>query len=459
MVSYRYTLDVSKSYKTYTLQPNSSGLLSWQEYGPNVFANFSDVNMYTQHTGGTFGTRQAPITLWTEQVKKEISDGSKSTFIYISDLNEQSGLLTTSAKEIQDILRNSSDKDFMIMPYVLSFKGKISVITVDNEGDLSDTTTEKVFNKEVDRNYYALAIGDRDVISAFYKVVSQEFSKVDLKADKFLYRDYCFTEVSAETTAKNGTKVTAETLKNDPAKFEVLSPHTTEKPEEGEEAEESIFPIKNLSDFTDGTPTGDVFAFESCVVKMDDNPGDVSIKLASSDMYYLDVEDASVYIYNNSMADKFADHTDERLWIEPPSNSAPADNISISIADDTATVSLSKYLSQDAGEVPGVIVSIPVKLPYTQLTAKKTVTEIGGLKEFADKYTAPVKSTGNDTEKFTKTRGFDEFIKTLVDYESIADAGLERKEVIEESDENSTVEGEATVTRMNIMVFAENSNP
>jgi len=472
MTSYRYAFDVSKKYKTYTLQPDGSGYLCWQEYKKNIFSNFTDLNAYTLKTGGTFAESEAPITLWTKTVSDALKDGSKTTFVYISDLNEQNGLLTSSAKVIKDMMNKYPEKDFLIMPYTLAFKGKISVASSEGEGDLSDSTKEHVFDKEVQRNYYALAIGDRDVISAFYREVSQQFAKVELTTDKFLFRDYCFTEINTRAVASNGEIIVPDTLEKMPAQFENLAAKSDEEEQEPENEGKndmfgapagsgdasSIVLIDKITDYFTNTPTGKTFAYESNMVSMNASGGEISLKLNNSDMYYLDTDNASVYVYNNNKADRFADTSDSTVWLTPDDILRPAKDVTVGFTEDTVNVTLDRFLSASAGEVPAVIVSVPIKFSYTQSTQEMVVTEITGLKEFSEKYTVPAITNGDAELKFTKTYGFDEFIRTLIDYESIGSSGLTRKEEILESDKNSTQESNEVVDRLNIAVFANEIN-
>lgn len=470
MTSYRYSFDVSKNYTTFTLQPNASGYLCWQEYKQNIFKNFTDLNAYTERTGGVFDANDAPITLWTSTVRDALKEGSKKTFVYISDLNEQNGLLTSSAKVIKEIMVQYPDKDFLIMPYKLAFKGKISIAASEGEGNLSDSTKEHIFDKEVERNYYALAIGDRDVISAFYKSVSQQFGKVDLTTDKFVYRDYCFTETSTKAVSVNGEKIEPETLKKTPAVFENLAEKTDEEAPE-EEAKDDIFGapagsaegssivgIDDLSDVFTNVPTGKTYAYQSNMVSMNASGGEISLKLMNSDLYNLDTDNASIYVYNNNKADRFADTSDDTVWLKPDDMLNPADNVKISFTEDTVNVTLDKFLSTSPGQIPAIIVSVPVKLAYTQSTQEMEVTEITGLKEFADNYTVPAITNGDPKLKFTKTYGFDEFMTTLIDYESIESSGLTRKEEILESEKNTSVDADEVVDRLNIIIVANQNN-
>lgn len=476
MKSYKAAFDSSKSYKTYTLQSGGDGVLGWKEYGDNIMMDFANLDAYTNHAGQHFTTNTAPVNLWVDVVANELSSGSKSTYVYLSDLNEQNGLLTECGKSIKTIMDKYPDKDFIIMPYELDYKGGIALPTDDTFGLASDQTGGKTFKDYVKRMYYAVAIGDRNTLTALYNTVSQNFSDVDLSVDKFMYRDAYYKSEERAATDKSGNQLTAEIVEQTPAVFKALvdgkepaapAPDADAKADpfggspNGGEPASAIQPCSDVAPyFRDTTFTGNTYQYVCAAGAMDQGSGEITVTLENAALYSLDTQNAVFYTFNNAMLDNSGmvdpNGNNSDYWIKADDFSKPMSSASASISDSSVTIKLNHALNRDADSACAVLVSIPVNVPYTQKTSHLQVMDITGIEDFVGKCNVPaIREKGQEELEYTRTYGFDTFMDILTGYKAIAAGGSTRNTVDLDNGASEPTAITETVDRLNIVILCD----
>ena len=487
MKSFKDTFDSAKSYKTYTLQKESDGILSWQDFSKDVFLNFGSLDTYTYNVGGKFADDDSPINMWVRELKT--NSGSNSVSVYISDLNEQNGLLTQSGKELKELLEADPEKDLLIISYVLPFKGTISSPTAENEGNGKSQVDDKKFDDIVDRNYYAVAYGSRETLTALANAVRQNFSEIGLEMDVFMYHTSFYTEDRTETAKSGGEVIDADFVKNTPPVYSILDgdgstieaapPQEQEtepaEPEEEESPEDALLGGKkkkdngaasssssgsglanldiltDVSQYINANITGTVYRFRTLIPSMGNKESAFSIKLDNADTYTLDTENASVYRVNTS-GGALEESVDEaqKLWLKESDLSSIG--AKVSFGTDTVKVEMSSYLENNNM----FVISIPVKFSYSQ---EHSVTELVGIppeyEQLFEKCKVPdIITDSNIDEKFTKTYGFDSFMDKLTGYKAIISSG-NNPLVVNESHEKE--EFEAVVDRLNVVVVPQDA--
>jgi hypothetical protein len=485
MKSFKDTFDSAKSYTTYTLQKEDNGILSWQGFDKDVFLNFGSLDTYTYNVGGVFADNDSPINMWVKELK---NSGGNKLSVYISDLNEQNGLLTQSGKDLKELLEADPDMDLLIISYVLPFKGTISSPTSENEGNGKSQVEDRKFEDIVDRNYYALAYGNRETLTALANAVRQNFSEINLGMETFMYHSSFYTEDRTETKKSDGETIDADFIKNTPPVYSILdgsgnaisgsgsgekaTEQETEPPaeEEEESPEDALLGGKDKKDKKGGgesspsgsglanldimtdisayiTPkiTGSVYAFKTLVPDMGNKESAFALKLENSDTYTLDTANASVYKLNTSGGSLEKEEAPE-LW----TNDGDLGSIGAKVSFDTDTVKveMSSYLENKNM----FVISIPVKFKYTR---DNTVTELVDIPteyaELFDKCKVPdIINDNNIDEKFTKTYGFDSFMDKLTGYKAIISSGNNPLTVNESHD---TEDFEIIADRLNIVVL------
>ena len=488
MKSFKDTFDSAKSYNTYTLQKEDDGILSWQEFPKDVFLNFGSLDTYTYNVGGKFADDDSPINMWVRNLKN--SSGSNSVSVYISDLNEQNGLLTQSGKELKEMLEADPDKDLLIISYVLPFKGTISSPTSENEGNGKSQVEDKTFEDIVDRNYYAVAYGSREALSALANAVRQNFDEIGLEMETFMYHSSFYTEDKTETQKSDGEIIDADFIKNTPPLYSILdgsgSPidnaetqpqdQETEPPEEEEESPEdallggkkknskgggsssptsglaNLEIISDISPYISANITGTTYKFKTLVPDMGNKESAFSIKLDNSDTYTLDTANASIYRINTGSGaslDKKEEAKTE-LWLDGSDLSSLGAKVSFDT--DSVKVEMSSYLENKNM----FIISIPVKFSYSQ---DRSITDLVDIpseyEQLFEKCRVPdIITDSNSDEKFTKTYGFDSFMDKLTGYKAIISSG-NNPLIVNESNEKD--EFEDVVDRLNIFVVSQDT--
>lgn len=447
MTSFKDTFDCSSSYKTYTLQADSEKVLFWNEYSDNIFTNFGSLDVYTYNTNAVFSNDKAPVTMWLDEVRK--NSGSEIS-VYISDLNEQNGLLSQTGTEIKELLNGNPEKDLLIISYLLPYKGEISSPTFGNEGSNKSQVESKTFDESVNRIYYALAYGDHTTLTAFTNKVRQGFNDINLDMTAYMYRDIFYNETVVETKTKNGTKIEYENfLEQNPLLISVLDSNgdvianvkkTEPDSENKNDDDDSLFGnddveksddsdstlmLKNLErcmdfkEFFGEDISGETYVFRNTVPDVGGLDAEVTLRLDNSDIYDLDFENASVYTYVQDEDSGFDDEGDGTGWTI--AEESVDENIDVLFGEDTVTVKLGENLSSDT--VPVIAVSVPVNFSYVQ---EKTVSDIINItpefREWVNSCKVPdILSSENENEKFTKTYGFDSFMDKITGYKSIDD--------------------------------------
>lgn len=480
MTSFKDTLDCASSYKTYTLQADSQKVLFWNEYSDNIFTNFGSLDAYTYNTNAVFADDKAPVTMWLDEVKNTGSEIS----VYISDLNEQNGLLSKTGTEIKELLNNNPEKDLLIISYLLPYKGEISSPTFGNEGNNKSQVESKTFEESVNRNYYALAYGDHTSLTAFRNKVRQGFNDINLDMTAYMYRDIFYNETVVETKAKNGTKIEdGNFIEQNPLLISILDSNgdviddvkkadpDSESKKEDNDDDDSLFgnDVVKKSDNSDSVPMlknlerctdykeffgenicGETYIFRNTVPDVGALDAEVTLRLDNSDVYDLDFENASVYTYIGDEDSGFDGENSETGWVI--ADESVYKNTDVLFNENTITVKLSENLSSDT--VPIIAVSVPVNFSYTQ---ERTVSDVinitSGFREWVNNCKVPdILSSENENEKFTKTYGFDSFMDKITGYKSIED---DENRIAGTSEEAPYSE---KVNRINLIIVADERN-
>ena len=479
MTSFKDTFDCAgtENYKTYTLRPDEKNTLKWKEYPDNVLKDFVNESAYTSsNPSSDFALGEAPVTMWLEEVRN--SDKNK-TVVYISDLNENYGLLSETGTEIKEILSSDPEKDLLVISYVLPYVGEISAPTFENEGDSKSQVDTKTFDSTVYRTYYALAFGKHDTLKALCTKINEGFSSIDLEMNAHMYRDLFYSEDETITKDKSGNLIESDSYINDNPPIvnitdkdgNVISEKIAEKPsEEPQDNDDDLFAdskkeensqqesgLENLmisedfSKFFSDKPAEDSYLFVNTIPYRGDTGSEVSLKLENSDIYDFDSENTVIYTYvPENDGSSFRQESSETGWIKAGSN---RDGIwEASINEDTISVKLSDTLS--SATVPVVIVSVPVTFSYTKENISSDVINISReFRDWVESCKVPdIITSENEEQKYTKTYGFDSFIDKITGYKSMP----------EEGDKNSdspdiTTETE-NVRRINLILVSDTEN-
>ena len=401
MTSFKDTFDCAGTdrYKTYTLQPDEKNALTWKEYPNNVLKDFVNDSAYTSsNPSSDFAAGEAPVTMWLEKVKNTDAD---KTIVYISDLNENYGLLSETGTEIKDYLSENPEKDLLVISYVLPYVGDISAPTFENEGNSKSQVNTKTFSSTVYRTYYALAFGKHDTLKALCTKINEGFSDIDLEMNAYMYHDLFYSENETVTKDKSGNIIESESYINDNPPVinitdkdgNIISENTSEEessPEPkdddslfGNSNEEKDSPqesgIKNLeisedfAKFFSDIPDRDSYMFVNTIPYKGDTDSEVFIKLENSDIYDFDFENAVIYTYiPENDGSSFTEENSETGWVKADSD---RDGIwEASVNADTLSVKLSDTLSSQT--VVSVIVSVPVIFSYTKENISSNVINI-----------------------------------------------------------------------------------
>lgn len=480
MISFKDTFDCAGSYKTYSLQPDEKTILLWKEYPQNIFTNFGNNSAYTENTDSKFANNEAPVTMWLEEVKKHFDNGENSTIVYISDLNEQNGLLSQSGTAVKDILNSNPDKDLLIISYVLPYKGDISSPTFGNEGNNQSQVETKSFNENVYRNYYALAFGDHDTLSALRIKIDEGFRDISLPMNAYMYRDFFYSEKETLTRSKNGEKIESQDfINNNPPVISIadkdgniISDGVSEKnikteteindnnslfgggnDKKDNSSENQLLQNLEISDeyknFFGEEPQGETYMFINSIPNQGELGSEVTLRLDNSEIYDIDTENAVIYTYiPEDGGSSFDSESTETGWVK---FNGTKDSIwSAEINNDSITIKLSDVLSPDT--IPSIILSVPVKIYYTNETVSSEVINISQeFREWVNNCKVPdILTAENETEKYTKTYGFDSFIDKITGYKSMPEEGDKKSgtpEIITHSDD---------VCRVNLILVASN---
>ncbi|MBR1592043.1 MAG: hypothetical protein IJ666_03415 [Ruminococcus sp.] len=486
MTSFKDTFDCASSYTTYTLQPDDKNTLTWKEYANNVLKDFGSTVAYTSNTPtADFAAGQAPVTMWLERVRSLINDGSSSTIVYISDLNENYGLLSETGAEVKELLNSNPEKDLLIISYTLPFKGDISAPTFENEGDSKSQVDTKAFSEPVNRTYYALVFGDHITLKALCTKVEEGFRDINLPMTAYMYRDFFYSEDETVTRDKRGEKIENEDfLAANPPVINIADADgnviSDEKPEEkpqeepeddndgddlfgdgggkkesaddGGEKPQGLENLKSSGDFSRffGESFGSApFMFINTVPYQGNLGAAVSLKLENSDIYDLDSENAVIYTYVAEGGGSSFDAEDTQTgWVK--ADSLKGDIWVASISGDTVAVKLSDTLSAET--VPSILISVPVTFSYTTESVSSDIINISQeFREWVNSCKVPdILTPENEELKYTKTYGFDSFIDKITGYKSMPEEGDRISGTPE------TVPKSETVSRVNlVLVFDE----
>ncbi|MBP3761246.1 MAG: hypothetical protein J6I55_07235 [Ruminococcus sp.] len=487
MTSFKDTFDCSDSYKTYTLQPDDKKTLTWKEYATNVLKDFGNKGAYTSSDPSSdFATGQAPVTMWLDKVNSLIAEGGNSTIVYISDLNENYGLLSETGTAIKDILNSNPEKDLLIISYVLPYKGEISAPTFDNEGDSKSQVDTKEFKETVNRCYYALVFGEHNTLKALCTKVEEGFRDINLPMNAYMYRDFFYSESETLTKNKSGEKIEDQNfIQNNPPVLnitdkdgniisddEVPEKKQEEKSDENNNSDDDLFGdaenskdvddsgsqkldnLKISDDFTrffNEKFSGESYMFINTIPNQGDLGAAVSIKLENTDIYDLDADNAVIYTYvpEAGSGSLYAEENAESGWIK--SDSMKGSIWESEINDDTVSIKLTETLSSDT--VPSILISVPVTFSYTKESISSDVINISQeFREWVNDCKVPdILTAENEEQKYTKTYGFDSFIDKITGYKSMPEEGNKI------SDAPDVVSEKETVCRVNlIVVFDEN---
>jgi len=481
MKSFRDTFESAKAYQTYTLQADPSDSeknLNWFVFPDNVFMNFNQISTYAKGKGKILeGT--CPMSMWLEQVQTGLSSGAEDTvYVYISDLNEQNGLLSTCGKQMKSLLDANEDMDMLLMSYSLAFKGTIHLPTAEIEGNDSDQTQSKTFDDYVDRQYYLVALGNRDALQALCNSVNQNFKEVNLTTQVFMYHDFCYTEQEKAARMADGTPAKRDFLKKSPPEFSVLDSSgniigeeiVSEKPASpatsaeddllGGRQEDAGTPLANLELCTKPDVlfsehvTGSAYIYRNLIPSMGSRDAEIAFRLENSSVYHLDTSAMQLYVYQPATdADVLQGGGQEGGWIASDAASLAEMKISVSTEEESVRIHLEDCLANT--RTPVLAVSIPVTVAYTQENTEKKIQTVS--EEFQNLIgTCQVSALGNDVETYTKTYDFDSFMDKLTGYKAILDSGQNPlEELIAEPE---TTECLATVDRLNIIISADERN-
>ena len=489
MKSFRDTFESAKAYQTYALQADpadSERNLNWFVFPENVFMNFNQISTYAKGKGKILeGT--CPMSMWLDQVQTGLaSDTDDTVYVYISDLNEQNGLLSTCGKQLKAMLDANAEMDMLLMSYSLEFKGTIHLPTAEIEGNDADQTQSKTFDDYVDRQYYLVALGDRVALQALCNSVNQNFKEVNLTTQVFMYRDFCYTEQEKAARMADGTPAEPDFLKKFPPEFSVLDSAGNvigeEAPPQPEEtpappAEDDLLggrkedagltggnpsgtPLANLELCSDPAvlfsepATGSVYAYRNLVPSMGSRDAEIAFRLENSSVYHLDTNAMKLYVYQPATAaDDLQGGGQEGGWIASDAASLADMKISVSAEEESVRIRLEDSLANT--RTPVLAVSIPVTAAYTQENTEKKIQTVS--EEFQNLIrTCQVPVPGNDVETYTKTYDFDSFMDKLTGYKAILDSGQNPLEELTSKPE--TAEFLDTVDRLNIIISADERN-
>lgn len=477
MLSFKDTFDCTKSYRTHTLQPNENAVLGWDEYTQNVFSNFANTNVYTEHTNSVFADDDAPIKMWLSDVEKKIGSSSNTTYVYLSDLNEQNGILSTMGSKVKDILNTHPDKDFLIISYVLPYKGDISSPTFGNEGNSQSQVETKHFDEPVDRNYYSLVFGDSEILSALRQKVKEGFSDINLPMNSYTYRELFYSEKEITTNNKIGNIIENNDyhITNAP-KINIVDKNGNIISEDSfnsnlnimeNESEDSLFGSVGSNDEAIGrilqnldlstaytnyfieSPKTNTYMFLNSIPNQGDVSSDVSLKLENSDVYDFDIENASIYTYVPEQGgNSFEDDSSGNGWLLQNTNKGT--DWETNLTNDTINLKLSKILPIDT--MPCIVVSVPIKIVYTKTVTDSNVIELTPeFREWINSNKVPdIITDANETERYTKTYGFDSFIDKITGYKSLPDGSADKiikDQAVEEYSEE--------ISRVNLIIIAK----
>lgn len=504
MTSMKDIFDSAGSYTTYTIQDGEK-YLQWSPYSKNIFTNFSNADAYTAKTKKPFANDTSPVNMWIDSVKKQIENGDNSVSVYLSDLNEQNGLLAQSGKDIKEILDANPNKDFIIISYDLSFKGDISSPTINNEGDKDNYVETKNFKNYVNRKYYILAFGEHDTLTVLDDNIREHFSGIGIETSSFIYQNAHYTETRDFTVTPSGVDVDLDFVQKFPPEFSILNQsgnpvdvavsETTEtednvdsKSEEEDfeallgvndegdsessdailDSELSNLEITNGSGLFSESFTGQTYIFKSLNLSMskkENQNSEFSIRLDNPDLYEMDFENASIYAYDNSSvqsksASLESEDNDEAkvsYWLDDIAT-IMSYGVDVSFDDSTnmVNVKLDKPLSVNADSTSAIVISVPVKFTYEKNNVVREIMQIAPeVQDMVNNCKVPdIINNENKDEQFTKTYNFDSFFDKITGYRAIMNLEDNTYEVSSEVSKDSKTQ---TVDRLNIIVVADES--
>ena len=496
MTSMKDIFDSAGSYTTFTIQDGEK-YLQWNQYPKNIFTNFSNTDAYTAKTTKPFANDTSPVNMWIDSIKKQIEDIDDSVSVYLSDLNEQNGLLSQSGKDIKEILDANPDKDFIIISYDLSFKGDISSPTINNEGDKDNYVETKNFKQYVQRKYYILAFGSHDELTVLDNNIKERFNDIGIATSSFSYHNAHYTETVDSTFASDGTVIDSDFVVNFPPEFSILdgdgnkidatAPKTENTEDNAQKQDfEQLLGVKDESDsessdnsepalsnleavgtsglFTENF-SGQTYIFKSLdlsMTKKENQNTAFSIRLDNPDLYEIDFANASIYMYDNASAQsksaKLGDEEEEKIsyWLDDTA-ALVSNGIDVSFDDCMVNVSLDKPLSaSNTNSTAAVIVSVPVNFTYEKKNVVKELMQITPeVQDMVNSCKVPdIINNKNKDEQFTKTYNFDSFFDKITGYRAIVNLEDNKYEV--SSNESKDVKTQK-VDRLNIIIVADES--
>lgn len=505
MTSMKDIFDSAGSYTTYTIQDGEK-YLQWSPYSKNIFTNFSNADAYTAKTKKPFANDTSPVNMWIDSIKKQIENGDNSVSVYLSDLNEQNGLLAQSGKDIKEILDKNPYKDFIIISYDLSFKGDISSPTINNEGDKDNYVETKNFKNYVNRKYYVLAFGDHDALTVLDNSIRERFSEIGIKSSSFIYQNAHYTETSNFALASNGLAVDSDFVQQFPPEFSILNqsgnPVDVDVPEisgaednvasEAEEEDfEALLGVKDeggsessdaildsglsnleitnsLGLFTESF-TGQTYILKSLNLSMskkENQNAEFSIRLDNPDLYEMDFENASIYAYDNTSAQSKSvsleaeenEESEVSYWSDDIATiMSYGIDVSFDNSNSTVNVKLDKLLSTvNTDSTSAIIISVPVKFTYEKNNVVRELMQINPeVQDMVNSCKVPdIINNDNKDEQFTKTYNFDSFFDKITGYRAIVNLEDNTYEVSAETSKDTETQ---TVDRLNIIVVADES--
>ena len=469
------------NFVTYLLSDDEGDYLGWKESGQNIFSRDPSTSNYREDLMLGFEDRKSPMTLWLDQIEPQIANGGDTCFMYISDLHEQFGLLNeVCGSRIKEILDNNDSIDLMILPYKLWYTGNISAYTYDivgikeidpNTGKEKYAATENpYFNKELQRDYYVVALGDSTVLEAFYAKLKTEMP-ADLQLDHFRYREHYYTETETRSVSSGDNVIDGSTLTDDATRLNFVD-LTNEDNTDDDESESKTAAARHitfntrldedeLTKYFDADLGGEVFAYLNNPTGASASGGEVSVRFDAPEnmdgVYNFDTKRADVYFYyRNRMAPpKSNGYPVWNAWNNAENLTSPPENIKVSYGKDgTVTVNLEKRLSTTNKNIPAaMVVSVPVSIHTQTSTVTRTQIEAKSVLDFVNSRNVEPEASYED--KFTKTWGFDGFISSLFDYKS---AGKYEVFTLSEDTDAEPVDTEIDVDRLNVIILAEETS-
>lgn len=416
---------------TYILRPDGSEGMDWEIYPEGVFDDFNKRAMYTDSKGGDFTPDTSPMTLWLDKVENA-SDSSEIN-VYISDLNEQNGLIEKCGNRIRGILSGNPESDLLILSYTLDYRGKISLPTSMNEGDKDSPVKTRMFDDYVERHYYIVALGDHDTLATMKDDIIAGFANVGVTTFAYQYRDMFYSTSRSETVAVSSIpdqvkQITGENfISENPPLISELTPGAAEEqpPEEDSNSlgasSDSAQPFvpSDSTELLAVKPSGQSYFYREGQSLGMTGPKEISFRLDNSDIYHFETESMKVLTYTLPTAAGLG--TTEGLaggWSEiTPS---PDNGISAEIEGDTVKVSLTKMLSTTlAGSLGVVVVSVPIDLTYSNRTEWMDVTDVPeGFTDWIESCNVPEIGSADSQERYTNTYLFDCFMDMITQYRS-----------------------------------------